>query len=115
MPLTDDDLKAIGSLMDLKLQPVLDRMDRRDSEVNARFDALIKQNEDREREYLLMSAQLGRQDKQFASMAEHLGRHDKQLAAVTEQLDRIETKVGRYDQYLDDLDARFTVLEEKTA
>jgi hypothetical protein len=95
MPLTDNDLKAIGALMDLKLQPVLERMGQRDSEVNARFDALIKQNEDREREYLLMSVQLGRHDKQ-------LGRHDKHLAAIIEQLGRIEKKVDRYDQYFDD-------------
>ena len=101
MPLTDDDLRAIGALMELKLQPVLERMDERDSEVNARFDALIKQNEDREREYLLMSAQLGR--------------HDKHLAAITEQLGRIEKKVDRYDQYFDDLDRRVTELEKKTA
>ena len=87
MPLTDDDLKAIGALMDLKLQPVLDRMDRRDSEVNTRFDALIKQNADREREYLFMSEQLG----------------------------RIEKKVDRYDQYLDALDGRVTELEKKIA
>jgi hypothetical protein len=84
MPLTEHDLKAIGALMELKLQPVLDRMDRRDSEVNTRFDALIKQNEDREREYLFMSDQLG----------------------------RIEKKVDRYDQYLDDLDGRLTELEK---
>jgi chromosome segregation ATPase len=115
MPLTDDDLKAIGALMDLKLQPVLDRMDQRDSEVNARFDALIKQNEDREREYLLMSAQLGRHDKQVAGVTEQLGRHDKHLAAITEQLGRIEKKVDRYDQYFDDLDRRVTELEKKTA
>ncbi len=87
MPLTDDDLKAIGALMDLKLQPVLERMDKRESEVNARFDALIKQNGDREREYLLMS----------------------------EQLNRIEKKVDRYDQYFDDFDARVSDLEKKTA
>jgi predicted nuclease with TOPRIM domain len=87
MPLTDDELKAIGALMELKLQPVLDRMDRRDSEVNTRFDALIKQNADREREYLFMSEQLG----------------------------RIEKKVDRYDQYLDNLDGRVTELEKKSA
>lgn len=87
MPLTEDDLRAMGALMELKLQPVLERMDRRDSEVNSRFDFLIKQNEDREREYLLMS----------------------------EQLDRIETKVDRYDRYLDDLDGRVTELEKKSA
>jgi hypothetical protein len=87
VPLSNDDLKAIGALMDLKLQPVLERMDRRDSEVKARLDALIKQNGDREREYLLMS----------------------------EQLNRIETKVDRYDQYFDDLDARVSELEKKTA
>ena len=66
MPLTEDDLKAIGALMELKLQPVLERMDRRDGEVNSRFDALIKQNEDREREYLFMSDQLGRIEKKVA-------------------------------------------------
>jgi hypothetical protein len=87
MPLSDDDLRAIGTLMELKLQPVLKRMDRRDSEVNARFDALFKQNDDREREYVLMS----------------------------EQLNRIEKKVDRYDQYFDDLDARVSELEKKTA
>ena len=101
MPLTDEDLKAIGALMDLKLQPVFDRMDQRDSEVNARFDALIKQNEDREREYLLMSAQLGRHDEQFGSIAE--------------QLSRIEKKVDRYERYFDDLDHRVTELDNKTA
>jgi hypothetical protein len=87
MPLSDDDLRAIGTLMELKLQPVLERMDRRDSEVNARFDGLFKQNDDREREYVLMS----------------------------EQLNRIEKKVDRYDQYFDDLDARVSELEKKTA
>ena len=100
MPLTEDDLKAIGALMDLKLQPVLERMDQRDSEVNTRFDSLIKQNEDREREYFLMSKQLGR--------------HDIQLARISDQLGRIEKKVDRYDQYLDDLDGRVTELEKKS-
>jgi predicted nuclease with TOPRIM domain len=101
MPLTEEDLKAIGALMELKLQLVLDRMGKRDSEVNSRFDWLIKQNSDREREYLAMSAQLGR--------------HDKQLTAATEQLDRIEKKVDRYSPYFDDLDARVSELEKKTA
>lgn len=101
MPLTEDDLRAIGALMELKLQPVLEHMDSRDGEVNSRFDFLIKQNEDREREYLLMS--------------EQLGRHDKQLVTMSEQLDRIETKVDRYDRYLDDLDGRVAELEKKSA
>ena len=87
MPLTDDDLKAIGNLMELKIQPVLERMEKRDSEVNARFDFLIKQNEDREREYLLMSQQLGR--------------HETQVEKMSAQLDRIETMVDRHEQQFD--------------
>ena len=39
---------------------------------------------DREREYVLMSAQLGRHDKQFGSITEQLGHHDKLLTTMTD-------------------------------
>tara|TARA_Y100000310_G_scaffold336468_1_gene421080 strand:- start:1732 stop:1977 length:246 start_codon:yes stop_codon:yes gene_type:complete len=76
MPLSEDDLKAIGTLM---REEITDAFERRltpfeaevrefRNEVNGRFDHLFKQEETREQEALVISKQLDDLDERVGAL-----------------------------------------------
>lgn len=72
MSLTEDDLTAIGKLMDLRIDPLRSefRQELRGlrSEMNQSFDALLKRDEKREQEYLVLREQVARLEDRISTV-----------------------------------------------
>lgn len=85
MALTEDDLKAMATLMGQAIEPLRDEMNQRFREVDARFDYWYKQDEKREQEYLAMTEQLKRIEADVTVIKNSVGGHEERIQALEQK------------------------------
>ena len=90
-------LQAIGQMLDTKLQPVHERLDRMDE----RLDGIDER--------------LDRMDERLDGIDERLDRMDERLDGIDERLDGIEVRLERLEVRVDCVEKRLSNLEEQVS